>query len=141
MGVALKSWPALIVPSSAPIALLLVNRFSNKLTPYVLNNILRNPPFCTYSSFIIVSLTPFINKPDSSNDWTIFIMSFVSSFKIISVVIPDPIIFLLIAASVADADAVNPNGIKTLLVNGLSTSTFFIKGKTIFSSGPKLRIS
>ena len=68
-------------------------------------------------------------------------MSVVSSFKTINFVIPHPIIFLLIAVPVADADAVNPNGIKTLLVNGLSTSTFFIKGKTIFSSVPKLCIS
>ena len=31
---------------------------------------------------------------------------------------------------------VNPNGIKTLLVNGLST--FPIKGKSVFSNGPKI---
>ena len=43
---------------------------------------------------------------------------FISSFKIINVVVPDPNIFLWIAASVA---AVNPNGIKRLLANGLNT--------------------
>ena len=56
-------------------------------------------------------------------------ISFISSFKIINVVcfaksegcIPDPNIFLWIAISVADAAAVNPNGIKTLLTNGLGT--------------------
>ena len=48
-------------------------------------------------------------------------MSFISSFDIISVVVPDPKIFLCIPASAADAAAVNPNGIKTLLVNGLIT--------------------
>ena len=37
--------------------------------------------------------------------------------------------------SVADAAAVNPNGIKTFLVNGLST--FPIKGNPVFSNGPK----
>ena len=37
--------------------------------------------------------------------------------------------------SVADAAAVNPSGIKTLLANGLST--FFIKGNPVFSNGPK----
>ena len=47
---------------------------------------------------------------------------------------PDPNIFLWIAASVADA-AVNPNVIKTLLVNGLIT--FHIKGNPVFSYGPK----
>ena len=35
----------------------------------------------------------------------------------------------------ANAPAVNSNGIKTLLANGLST--FFIKDKPGFSNGPK----
>ena len=61
---------------------------------------------------------------------------FISSFGIISAVIPDPKIFFWIAASVSDTAAVNASGIKTLLTNVLST--FFIKGKkTVFSSGPK----
>ena len=47
----------------------------------------------------------------------------------------DPNIFLRIAASVAaSAAAVYPNGIKTLLANGLST--FSIKGNAVFSMGP-----
>ena len=37
--------------------------------------------------------------------------------------------------TVADAAAVNPNGIKTSLANGLNI--FFIKGNLIFSNGPK----
>ena len=41
---------------------------------------------------------------------------FISSFEIINVLMADPSILLWIAAS----DAVNPNGIKTLLVNGSS---------------------
>ena len=45
-------------------------------------------------------------------------ISFNSSFKIINVVVPDPNIFWWIAASVADAAAVNLNGIKTLLAVG-----------------------
>ena len=44
-------------------------------------------------------------------------MSSVSSFDIISVVFPDPKIFLRIPAS-TDAVAVNPDGVKTLLANG-----------------------
>ena len=40
-----------------------------------------------------------------------------------------------IAAFVADAAAVNPNGIKTLLANGFST--FLIKGNLVFDNGPK----
>ena len=38
-----------------------------------------------------------------------------------------------IAVSVADAAVVNPNGIKTLLANGLST--FFLKSNPVFSIG------
>ena len=42
--------------------------------------------------------------------------------------------FFCIPASAADAAAVNPKGIKTLIVNGLIT--FFIKGNPTFSNGP-----
>ena len=48
---------------------------------------------------------------------------------------PDPNIFLWTAASNADAAAVNPNGIETLLANSLST--FPIKGNLFFSNGTK----
>ena len=48
---------------------------------------------------------------------------------------PDPNIFLWIAASVADTVAVNPNAIKTFLDNGLRT--FPIKGHPVFNNGPK----
>ena len=61
-------------------------------------------------------------------------MIFISSLEIISVVKSDRIIFLWIAASVADATAVGPNGIKTLLVN--SSITFPIKGNPVFDNGP-----
>ena len=62
-------------------------------------------------------------------------MSFISSFYIINVVVPDPNIFLWIAASVADTVAVNPNAIKTFLANGLRT--FPIKGYPVFNNGHK----
>ena len=48
---------------------------------------------------------------------------------------PDANISLWITASVADAAAVNPNGIKTLSAN--SFSTFPIKVNLVFSNGPK----
>ena len=57
-----------------------------------------------------------------------------SSFEIINVV-PNPNIFLGIAASVTDA-SVNRNGIRMLLANGLST--FPIKGNPVFSNGHKI---
>ena len=53
-------------------------------------------------------------------------MSFTSSFEIIDVATPDPNIFLRIAEYVADAAGVNPNGIKTLLANGLKASQFLV---------------
>ena len=48
-------------------------------------------------------------------------ISFISSLEIIDVVLPDPNMFLWIAASIADAAAVNPNRIKTILANRLTT--------------------
>ena len=56
-------------------------------------------------------------------------ISFISTFEIINVVILDPKIFFLKAASVTVAAAVNPNGIKTLLANNVNT--FFLKGKPV----------
>ena len=78
----------------------------------------------------------FINKPDSSSDLTIFIISFISLLEIKNVVLPDPSVFLWIVTSVAAAAAVSPNGIKTLLANGLSA--FPIKGNSVFSNGLKI---
>ena len=55
------------------------------------NNIKRaRYTFCYFDSFLIVSLIPFINNPDSSSDLIIFMISFISSVEIISVVKPDP---------------------------------------------------
>ena len=56
-------------------------------------------------------------------------------WKIVNVVTLDSNIFLWIATSVSDAAAVNPDGIKTLLANGLSS--LFIRGNPGFSNGPK----
>ena len=108
--------PALFIP-------LPVNIFPNKLATNVLNKILRNPSFCYFASFWIVSLTPLNNKPESSRDLTILIMSSTLSFDIISVVVPEA------------AVAVNENGIKALLANGLIT--FSIKGNPVFSNLPR----
>ena len=99
------------------------------------NNILRNSPFCSFASILVFLLKSFINKPDSSKDLNISMLLFISSLEIINAVLRDPKIFLWIAASVADAAAVYPNGIKTLLANGLTT--FTINGNLVFSNGPK----
>ena len=62
-------------------------------------------------------------------------MSFISSFDITSVVVPNPKILLCILASAADAAAVNPNGIKALLANDLIK--VFINGNHVFSNEPR----
>ena len=124
-----------MVPSPALIVPLLVNRFPNKLLPNVPNTILRILPFGYFASFLIVSLTAFINRPNYSRDLIIFMMSFISSLEIVNVALSDPKIFLGIVTSFAAAAAVNPNGIKTFLANGLSI--FFIKDNPIFGNCPK----
>ena len=49
--------------------------------------------------------------------------------------LPDPnFFFVCITASAADATAVNPKGINTLLANGVITS--FINNNPAFSNGP-----
>ena len=96
----------------------------------------------SFASFLIAFVTPLIYKLDSLRDLTIF-MIFISSFEIISAVVrsaksegrTDPNIFIQITPSVVDPAASNPNGNRTLLVNGLWT--LFIKGKPGFSNGPR----
>ena len=54
-------------------------------------------------------------------------MSFISSFEITKVVVPEPSIFFFGSpASAADAAAVNPTGIKTLLADGLALALAYI---------------
>ena len=118
--------PALFIPLPA-------NIFPIKLASNVPNNMLGNPPFCYLTSLGIVLLSLSNNKPESSRGLTIFIMSSISFFDIINVVLPEPIalglqdkIFLCIPVSAADAAAVNPNGIKKLLANGLIMVILFL---------------
>ena len=73
--------------------------------------------FCSFASFWTVWVTAFNNKPESSRDFAMLIMPSISLFDIISVVFPDPHIFICISASAADGAAINPKGIKTLLAN------------------------
>ena len=60
-------------------------------------------------------------------------MSSISSFDIISVVVPDSKILLCTPASAANAAAVNPNGTKILLAYGWIT--LFINGNPVFNNG------
>ena len=61
-------------------------------------------------------------------------MCSILSFDIISVVVPDPKIFLCNPAQ-ANAAAVNPNETNTLLANSLIT--FFFNGSHVFNNGPR----
>ena len=61
-------------------------------------------------------------------------MSFIFSFGIVKVFVPDPNIFLCIPASAAVAAAVSTKETKTLLADGLNT--FFINGNPLFSNRP-----
>ena len=67
----------MITPSPGILAItsLPVNRFPTTRTFNVPNNALRNPPFCYSSSFLIVSLTPFMSKSHPLRDLVIFIKS------------------------------------------------------------------
>ena len=55
--------------------------------------------------------------------------------EILNVVISNPKTFLCFPASAADGNAANPNGVKTLLANDLST--FLIKGQPTAINGPR----
>ena len=83
------------------------------------SSIPRNPPVCSFTPFLIGSLTLFINKPVYSRHLIIFMVSLIPSLEIINVVVPDQKKFIWISASVADVDAGTLNGIKTVLANAL----------------------
>ena len=78
----LDPWPTLAVPSPALITPLPANIFPNRLAPNVPHSILRKPLLCSLPSFIIVSLTPFNNIPESSRDLIDFKISLNLSFEI-----------------------------------------------------------
>ena len=69
---------------------LIVNALFNILAANVPKSIGRNSCFGFFASFLIVSLIPFINNPDSSSYLTIFVISSISSFKVINAAVPDP---------------------------------------------------
>ena len=62
--------PTLAVPSPTLIIPLPANMFPNRLGPDMPNSILRNRSFCSFASFLTVSLTPSNNIPESSRDLT-----------------------------------------------------------------------
>ena len=70
-----------LFPSILAFTPLRVNRFADKLALVVLSKMARNLPFCSFASFLIVSLITFIYKADSSRDLIIFmILSILNPF-------------------------------------------------------------
>ena len=58
--------------------------FSNIPAANIYNDIESNSVFCSFASFLFVSLIHFINNPGSASDLIIFIIFFISSFEIIN---------------------------------------------------------
>ena len=81
----------------------------------------------------MASVTPFISKLDSPRDLIILMVSSISLFEIINAAFRDPEFFFLNKCICCCIPAVNPNGIKMRLVNGVST--FFINGKLAVING------
>ena len=133
-----KSSPALRTRSPDLIAPLPANIFLNRFARNVPNSTSRNPPLCSFVSFGIVRVTPFINTPESSRDFTMY---FISSINNIRVVVPKPKvtvaqdrkIYLWIIESATDAAAVNINSMKTLSANAFIT--FIINSKLTIING------
>ena len=71
------------------------NQLLQFLAPKVPINIIKNPPFFSFVSFLITLVTYFNKILESSRAWTIFIMSFISSFEVIKVVVHEPCVFFL----------------------------------------------
>ena len=74
----------------------------------------KNPPFCYFTSFSTALLATFIKKKNNAFERrNYFTISSISSFENTRVV-PEPKKFFGIDASVADVAAVNPNVTKKL---------------------------
>ena len=109
--------------------------FPNRLAPKEPNNMRKNPPFCFFVLFLIVLMTPSNKILESSRARTVFIMSFISLFKIIKVFVLEPCMFFSIRALIAEGGAVIPNGAKTFFPAGIGT---FINGSAnLLNNYPK----
>ena len=60
------------------------------ITPFTANAFSKECTFVLFSSFLIISQSPFISNSDLSKDLTIFIISCISSFQFINAVVADP---------------------------------------------------
>ena len=90
---------------------------------------LRNPPFCFFASFSIVSLKFFVNNPDYWRDLTIFMISSIFHLKLSVFGFLNLHCFKWVSASAVDTVAGNLNGIKAPLA--ISLSTIFFNGNAV----------
>lgn len=97
---------------------LLANRFLNKLALNVHNNMRRSPLF-SFALRQITSPAPFLVKPDSSNNLTIFIASSISLFEIIDIVVTGCQGKKIFFEFFAGTAAVNPSSMSAFLVHFL----------------------
>ena len=97
----------------------LANIFPNLETPKV-----PNPPSCFVIPCFTVSLTPSVNAREFSSYFIVLVILFMYSFEMTKVIpvraptAPLPRIFLWIAPSVAETDAIVANGTKKIFAKG-----------------------
>ena len=72
---------------------------------------------------------------ESWRAWTIFIMSFISSIKIIKTFVSEPCIFFWVPASIAEAEAVILHGAKIFFTKG--TANFINGSANLLNNDPK----
>ena len=94
----------------------------------------RNPPSCFFISCFTASVTPSINTHEPSNDFTILILSFISSFEINHIspfralIAPFPLISLpSLFIAFDDKLPINPGTLSLSKEIAIFVSTFFPK--------------
>ena len=85
----------------------------------------RNLPSCSFISYLTVSVTPSIDTPESSNDYIILMISFISSFLYLAG--PFPLIFLSNLFIVLELKLpTNPGKLSLAKITATLVSTFFL---------------
>ena len=72
------------------------NIFPSKIDPRVPTSVPKKPLSYLFVLFSIVSVTPFSKISECPVAWIIFIITFISSFEVIEVIVPEPCFFLFL---------------------------------------------
>ena len=80
--------------------------------PYIIPG---NPPFCSFASLSVFSLTYFNKTPEYSRELTVFMISFFSLLEVINLVVPDLKTFFWIPASTVEDAPINTISLSALL--------------------------